>query len=169
MIDDITKLTAYHYYEKNYGPLACLSSIPYDEAIRYHHKGLESEDELINYMKWRKKIESMMLKGFVQKGGKPMLKYPYYFTINNSERIKSMYSSPEYISLPIKALNPDTVSFTYHDSFLSYSLRSKHPTRRKIYTINEMDSIIRTYGIPKDPTYIEMQVWDIEPLIKACE
>ncbi len=59
--------------------------------------------------------------------------------------------------MQISDFNPDTISFTYNKSFETYFRRDNHPTRRKIYTIDEIGNVLDQNGEPED--YCEVQVW----------
>jgi len=59
--------------------------------------------------------------------------------------------------LKVSEFCPAHISFTYEKSFDTYFRKDNHPTRRKIYTVNEIGNILNQYGEPDD--YCEMQVW----------
>lgn len=37
---DISNLDVFHYFEREYGPLASLSPIPQEEEVKYTHKDI---------------------------------------------------------------------------------------------------------------------------------
>ncbi|GHU36503.1 hypothetical protein FACS1894105_06960 [Clostridia bacterium] len=161
---DIINSVAYHYFEKEDGPLACLCSIPYEQAISISHKKYHTHDDRIYYLKQRMMFEELMLKSFIKKGGDPQKRYAYYFTINEKGFLETYFKNPDYLIVPVSCFDPKTISFTYGDSFYTYTRKDSHPTSRKVYTLNEIIEIIELYGteFPDDQWYgfIEMQVWD---------
>lgn len=164
----ISQCMAYHYYDKMDGPLACLSKLPYEKALTIRHKFVESKNDRITYLKQRQAFERMMYTGFIAKGGVPKSRYPYYFVIGPKDIIREYYQFPAYLTIPVWAFDKAVISFTYCDSFLAYSRKDAHPTRRKIFTIFEIDEVIRNYGADFQKgdymAFIEMQLWDDEPL-----
>ena len=163
---------AFRYYNKRDGPMACLRNIPYDEAIQINHKFKHTQDERIDYMAQRITFERIMYRSFLRKGGKPKNTFAYYFTVGHKKIIQEYFKEPALLSIPITMFSPETISFTYCDSFLTYSRKDNHPTQRKLYTLYEIENIIDQYGFEFDEgdhmAFIEMQVWDDEPLLSYC-
>lgn len=172
---DILESYAFHYYSKDEGPLASLSSLARTQAIEKIKGNLlwdRGNPEL--YMDSRITVEEIMFKLFTRKGGRPKLKYPYYFTLGERCKLLDGYKDGQYIKIPIKEFDLQTISFTYGDSFeVFFRMDAKHATRRKVYTIYEINDVINQYGIEffnekymnGVSKYIEMQVWDDNPLI----
>ena len=167
---DVIDMCAYHYFEIQYGPSACILKIPYEKAILINHKNMKTETERTYYMKQRLMIEKNMRKMFIKKGGEPVLKNAFYFTVGRNDFIGELYNHWDFIKIPIRNLDPKTISFTYHDSFQAYKRKDDHFTKRKVYTIYEIDSIMNICGwnFPKKkiPYYLEMQLWDDAVFIK---
>ena len=82
--------------------------------------------------------------------------------------------------IPIKEFDVKTVSFTYGDTFPTFSpnVTDDLEYRRKVYTFDEILVVIEKYGMPQDfwdepvfaqPAYVEAQVWSDYPIYKYCE
>lgn len=162
----IYDLKAYHYFEKKDGPMASLSKLAFEEAVKLDFKNYDNVKAKETHMKKRFLYEKLMYNSFKSKGGNPKQSFPYYFSIGKDDRITYLYKNPAYIAMDITNFEPEVISFTYCDSFYTYERRDNHPTRRKIYTLGEIDSIIEQYGMPYTDDYwpwpyvLEMQVWD---------
>lgn len=128
-----------------------------------------------NYLDIRKTIEDNLRSHFVKRGGKPTKKYPVYFVLGESIWFKCLNQKHSEIKIPIKGLNPATVSFTYPDSYVAFTSKTK-PYHGKVFLLTELESVIAKYGLPADDTsanydsywtrdfekYIEFQVWEDE-------
>lgn len=169
----IDKLYAYRYYDKENGPLATVSSLTLDEMLQKEYRRFD-QDELKVMYKYRIEKEHLLKFMFEKKGGQPAQYYPYYFAIRDQNQanhpLEFRYGEAKCISIPLYKFAPKSVSFTYGTSNFALSRRDYHPTRRKIYLINEIEDIINQYGlIPNDhyPSCLEMQVWD-NTVLKSC-
>jgi hypothetical protein len=174
-----------HYYHQDDEPFQTLSSLSAQEAMRVisslHDRTGAVYRRFSNpeqYLQQRKATESWVRAEFIKKGGKPIARYPQYFVIDRSTWIEDGYNGQSRsLQIPISDLNPDTVSFTYPDSMISYWLKSQ--TERvfyrseyhgQIFTLSEIDRIIEGFGIPdrewqtdesrKYDLFIEAQVWE---------
>ncbi|MCX8131612.1 MAG: hypothetical protein N3I35_16150 [Clostridia bacterium] len=160
----INDLYAYHYYEKEYGPCACILEIPYQDAILINHKNMKTEVERLYYMKQRLMIERNMRAMFIKKGGLPRRNNAFYFTVGRNDFIGELFVDWNFVEIPISEFDPKTITFTYCDSFHAFKRKDDHFTKRKVYTIYEIDEVIDrcgwNFGEKKIPYYIEMQVWD---------
>ncbi|KAA8785053.1 hypothetical protein ABIE27_004222 [Paenibacillus sp. 4624] len=170
----VNDLNAYHYFDEQYGPLASLCSLPEDQAIKIEHKGLTTESDRIRYLKERKICENIMFRSLVKKGGKPEINYALYFTIGEQRVVGDLYST--HMVIPVRDFDPKTISFTYTDSFHTYSRIDNHPTRRKLYTIEEINHVISNYGFHSNLNgegslykFIEMQVWSLQAMKNAMK
>lgn len=135
-----------------------------------------------NYLDTRKKIENNLRCLFIECGGKPIRKYPFYFVLGHSTWFKHLIKGQLEIRIQICDLNPATTSFTYPDSYIALS-NSEKPYHGKVFLLHELESVIQKYGIPIDDIslnyqrywegnfekYIEFQIWEntiIDPFIK---
>ena len=172
----------YHYFEKSKGPLLSLSALSYEEAVEIQSK-LISENKTFaaqrneRYLPRRKELERLVHKMFVEKGGKLKKETPHYFVIGECPWLKTWYEQADYIKIPICDFNLQEVSFTYGDTFPTFSpnVNDDLEYRNMVYTYDEVLMIIEKYGMPQDkwdkpifaqPCYVEAQVWSDEPVLR---
>lgn len=171
----------YHYFEKSKGPLLSLTALSLDEAIAIQNK-LVSEQKTFaaqrndRYLTRRHELEKLVRKLFIEKGGMPEKETPHYFVIRECPWLITWYEQADYIKIPIEEFNMRTVSFTYGDTFPTFSpnVNDDLEYRRTVYTYEEIIKIIEKYGMPQDkwntpifaqPCYVEAQVWSDEPVL----
>jgi hypothetical protein len=168
----------YHYYDESTGPFRNLSDLEPSEAeqvladMKQNGKwfaGQRSED----YMAIRRELEAKARRMFMDKGGKPVRRTPHYMTVGPCPWLLSWYPNGRELFIPTEAFDPLTVSFTYGDLFPTMRYQDNKPYRQKVYTLDEIENIIRQYGLPQEwnadgllgpERYIEAQIWDDEPL-----
>jgi hypothetical protein len=174
-----------HYYHQDDRPFQTLSSLS-DEAALNVIASLRDRvgavyrrfDNPVQYLSQRRLTESWVRSEFIKQGGKPLARYPQYFVVNRAIWIEDGYNhKSRSISIPISAFNPDTVSFTYPDSMISYWLKDRvdrifyRPEYHgRVFGLEEISQIIGQFGIPdrewqteasrKYDLFIEAQVWD---------
>jgi hypothetical protein len=174
-----------HYYHQDDKPFQTLSSLSEQEAVSIisslHDRVGAVYQRFRNpaqYLQQRHETERWVRAEFVQKGGKPISQYPQYFVIDRSLWIEDGYNGKSRsIQMPISAFNPDTVSFTYPDSMITYWLKSQTAQvfyhseyHGRIFTLSEILKIIERFGVPdrewqtdelrKYDLFIEAQVWE---------
>lgn len=147
---------AYHYYDTSFPAFSNLSEKPYSEAILLDHKSIHDKEK---YLMQRTTVEKIMLSFFRRKGGNPQQKYAHYFSVGPYSELISYYKRPCAVKIPISCFDKDKISFTFGDSFYAFFV-SPHPTKRKLYMVDEMDNIMSKYQVDKYMKYIEMQLWD---------
>jgi hypothetical protein len=172
----IKKLNGYHYFEKNVGPFRNLSSLSQREAeavsqqIRQEGRVFAAKRSS-DYITIRRRLEHMAYEKFIAKGGKPAQDYPHYLTLGVCPWLESWYQEPDHIIVPWEELPAEVVSFTYGDLFPTMRYEDDKSYRKQVYTKDEIDELIQTYGLPQDwnrtgkqgpERYIEVQVWDNE-------
>jgi hypothetical protein len=107
---------------------------------------------------------------FIEKGGQPVLETPHYMVIGECPWLASWFEDSGCIKIPMHVFDLNTISFTYGDTFPTFSPRVNDGMeyRRQVYTYAEILGIIGKYGIPQDawgepnfaqPAYVEAQVW----------
>jgi hypothetical protein len=168
----------YHYYESFVGPFVNLSDLPIDEAeiiqsaIREQGKIFASK-RAEDYHTIRRELEDKVRALFIEKGGKPKRKRPHYMTLGSCDWLKEWYLDGQELYIPLESFNPHSISFTYGDTFPAMRYQDGKPYRGKVYTLDEIVEVIRAYGLPQEwnrdgklgpERYIEVQVWDDEPL-----
>ena len=158
---DILNEYAYHYYERAFPKFANIRSFPPEEAICLDHKFIRDKEDKIRYYNARTAVEEMMINKFRSKGGIPVIPYPHYFVIHKFDFLSSVYNQARCVKIPISCFDRNTISFTYGDSFDVF-YTSRHPTKRKLYTVDEIGGIIDEYKGTRTNynLYIEMQLWD---------
>ena len=172
----------YHYFEKSKGPLLSLSALPVEKAVGIQNC-IVAENKTFaaqrneRYLPRRRELESIVRKLFIEKGGKPEKDTPHYFVIGECPWLATWYEQADFIKIPISELNTQTVSFTYGDTFPTFSpnVTDGMEYRNTVYTYEEILKIIEKYGMPQDkwdkpvfaqPCYVEAQVWSDEPALR---
>ena len=116
----------YHYFEKSKEPFLSLSALPLEEAVEIQHR-LISENKTFaaqrygGYLSRRKELEGIVHKLFVEKGGKPEKETPHYFVIGECPWLATWYEQSDYIKILISEFDVHNVSFTYGDTFPTFS------------------------------------------------
>ena len=174
----------YHYYERETGPFVSLSNSTIEEAQQIQNR-LKAENETFaakrddRYLTRRQYLEQLVRSMFIEKGGQPIRQTPHYMVIGECPRLAAWYKNGVYIKIPIKEFDMKTVSFTYGDTFPTFSpnVTDDLEYRRKVYTYDEILVIIEKYGLPQDswdepifakPCYVEAQVWSDTPIKYYC-
>lgn len=168
----------YHYFEREREPFLSLSNST-DEEAQKTQDALKADNNIYvrrdsdgTYMFYRRLIENRVRSMFVEKGGKPTRQTPHYMIIGKCDFCKTWYKCADYIKVPIKEFDMNTVSFTYGDTFPTFDPThgDKSEYRQNIYTYDEIKKIIEKYGWPQElpwnedtpywqPLYVEAQVW----------
>lgn len=162
----IEQLYAIRVYEKQLGPLKTLSMLNKPDAYNVYLLESSSMQEAQTATSLRFSFEELMLKIFVAKGGRPRQSFPYYFHIANEphQDILAYFKDPEYIKIPLSAFDKDTISFTFGNSGIAFFRKDNHPTRRKIYLLDEFVKILNEYGTTVNYNnindFLEMHLWD---------
>ncbi|MCR5368597.1 hypothetical protein [Eubacterium ruminantium] len=171
----------FHYYDKRSGPFRSLTMLSNDDALAILEKikkerpnSFASQRDM-NYIVNRSNCEAIVRAKAKEKGIIMDIESPYYFVIGACDWLKSWYEYPEIISIPIGEFDTSKISFTYGDSMPTFSPRVNDGKeyRKKVYTYEEILSIIEKYGLPQEwnvdgakgpERYIEAQVWTNSPV-----
>lgn len=168
----------YHYYDKSTGPFRNLSDLEPDAAkqlladMKQDGKWFAGQRSL-DYMAIRHELECKARQKFLAKGGKPVRLHPHYMTVGRCPWLLSWYPNGRELRIPIEGFDPLTVSFTYGDLFPTMRYQDSKPYRQQVYALDELENIIRLYGLPQDwnsegllgpERYIEAQIWEDRPL-----
>lgn len=180
----------YHYYEKNTRPFRSITALPFEEAAAILRAKRATDPRLTHpnidwFLKRRYQMETVVRDKFIEIGGKPIATAPVYLTLGANEHMKTWFTDPAVIRIPVNALNPDVVSFTYGDMFAvnNPALNTGEEWWAQVYRYEEILKQIKKYGLPEDPEYsvkegifpkdrsinqylkyIEVQVWDEDAL-----
>jgi hypothetical protein len=167
-----------HYYERSTGPFSNLSMLPMEQAEQILNKirrdgnrfaSRRSED----YLARRRGIEDKIRKLFVEKGGEPKLTRPHYMILGTCVWLKEWYLDGQELQIKLALFRATSLSFTFGDSFPAMNYQDGKPYRGQVYTLSELEEMIRCYGLPQvwnpdgkagPERYIEAQVWDDAPL-----
>lgn len=173
-------MNLYHYFEKEKGPFAHLSGLPIDEAQRIQ-SDLQKEGKVFaakrnpEYLTRRRYLEQLTRKLFIEKGGLPIRETPYYMVVEECPWLNTWYKDAGYIRIPISEFDLKTISFTYGDTFPTFSpkVTDNWEFRRTVYNYDEILKVIAKYGLPQNdwkepifaqPAYVEVQIWSDEPI-----
>ena len=143
----------YHYYEKKNGPFLNLSDLSFEEAKQIQDSLCKDGKVFASqrndkYLERRKYIEQLVRKMFIEKGGKPTRMTPHYMVVGECPWLLTWYENGDYIKIPINEFDLSTVSFTYGDTFPTFSpkITDNHEFRNKVYLYDEILKIIEKYG-----------------------
>jgi hypothetical protein len=174
-----------HYYQVL--PFRTLSDLsPADATLEIaelaKERALPFRLRQAEYLPRRRAIESEMRRAFLAKGGQPKRENPHYLVLGQSRHWEKMVANS--VCIPLAEIGADVVSFTFTDSFYTYSERTLHgrvippaPHRRIVFTLHELEDAIHQFGMPRgysDPSeefdvYIEAQLWTDGPLRELLE
>lgn len=120
-IDDLW-LTSYR--ENGGDPLNNIMRLPKNEAENFA-KHLSSVTTSQNdrygryferYYEKRQKTEECLYSQFIKQGGRPQTTHPIYFVLCGSQSLASFYGQQEHVSIKLKDIPSDYLSFTPRDS-----------------------------------------------------
>lgn len=141
------------------------------------------------YLQLRIKTEDKLKELFLQNGGVPEVDHPSYFVLGESRWFEGLSTSHQKIEIPLEQLDPNLVSITYPDSFVSMGFMPEFgmdvkqmPYHNKVFKVEDLPTLIKEYGFPKDEgqyenyqnesfeKYIEVQYWGkVQDLMKWIE
>ena len=168
-----------HNYHPARGGLQNLCTLPRPEAeailSEIRDSGLSRMK--LNYLERRLETEQWLLAARTRKLGRPYLAHPIYFFLGDFADGRDPLR-PASLVMPLAALPPDTITFTYPDSMASLPLGAaeahrpeRQPYHGQVFTLAEIKDVIREFGLPGDrwktdtyDRFIEVQVWDDRPV-----
>ena len=175
---ELASIYRYFYLNREKDIFSNLTQLEFDSAEEYltyikeHGLAVNSYNE--RYVRRRFNTEKALYDQFVQKGGKPRTKHPYYFTLGKCDEWfygrKGAFGCVEFL---LDEFEPSVVSFTYGDSvptFMSEFQVGKE-YRGQVYTLPEIQKLVEKYGMPNEwntyeqlgpENYIEVQIWSDE-------
>ena len=175
-------MNLYHYFERKSGPFVNMSGLPIEKQMEIQLQFTSPflvEHRHQSYYEHRTEIERLVRSMFIEKGGKPVLDVPYYMVIGESSFLTTWHEESDYIKIPTHEFDLLTLSFTYGDTFPTFSDRIADGMeyRKKVYLYDEILGLIQKYGLPQDswngtyesPCYVEVQVWSDMPINKYRE
>ena len=169
----------YHYYEKSVGAFRNLSELDIEQAqkIQDRLEGVFASERNERYLIRRRYLEDTVRRMFIEKGGNPLRITPFYMVVGECPWLSTWYRESGYIKIPIDEFDTRTLSFTYGDTFPTFSDKVKDNLeyRKMVYTYDEILTVIEKYGMPQDkwdkpvfaqPAYVEVQVWSDKPICR---
>lgn len=179
---------ATHYYLRENGPFRSLSELPggsedpifLDLLTRHQRDSSYRRRYGKNYIGVRREVEARLRKLFVARGGKPRRRHPFYLVLGESPWFRDLNANQSELRIPLSQLDPDVTSMTYPDSFIALT-RDDKPYYNQVFLLSEMNDLVTQFGVPKNDQavpyerywetdfelYIEVQLWDIPPNLKA--
>ena len=110
------------------------------------------------YMNLRRRTEARRHEMFVAAGGRPERRWPHYCVLGDSPWYAGLAEDMQRIQLPVSALPPGQVTFTYPDSFTAMGLGTSlglgpppRPCHGRVYLPGELPGLIEQIGMP-DPS-----------------
>lgn len=181
-----------HYHLQDVRPFKSISDLSYDEwaevckelATRRETDSTYNRRFGLKYREVRLEAEQILREKFIAKGGEISRQNPHYFCLGISNWWKNFCNHSE-VRLPLDNIDPKTISFTYPDSFTSMGIlgrfgieHEKKPYHGEVYLLDELEDVIREFGMPADPEmanfseyhkgdleiYVEAQLWTDEPI-----
>jgi len=167
-----------HNYHPDRGPLRNICDLPDEAAERIldNIRAAGTARLRASYLRKRRVTEAWLIAERTRRLGPPRLPRPLYFFLGDfADGLDP--SRPQSVVLPLAALAPEMLTFTYPDSMASFSLarRDGHAADRKphhgrVFILEEIRALVADEGLP-DPRgdarfdrFIEVQVWDDTPL-----
>jgi len=166
------------------GPFRSITELPEAEAFRLMDQMTDentwhcprfTKEKRGRYMAARRRSEQRLYAEFVRKGGRPRRQHPYCLCLE-TPGTQALYPDAKRVHVPLAAIPPEVISFTYLDSMVCDALlhdpdRVPPNCRRfaglacldQVYRLEELPNVIRDFGLPEG-TYLEAQVWADEPL-----
>jgi hypothetical protein len=179
----LDSIQLYHYYDRHRGPFRNLSDLPPAEAeavlanIRQAGQTFAAK-RTADYLTIRWELEERVRTLFIAKCGQPRRSRPHYFTVGACPWLLDWYVDGCALIVPLGGIAPESISFTYGDTFPAMRLQDGRPYRGQVYTVDELPLLINEYGLPQEwnpdgkagpDRYIEAQLWDELPLLSYLE
>jgi len=177
----------HYYHQRPFRTLTELSPEERERVIRKLRYPKRAAHRLHSafYFEQRLKYERIMYDQFVAKGGKPQRRCPHYAVLGESELWAGF--SRHSLRIPLAAISPSQLSFTYTDSWAAYVDQDLegNPIPRKLqygtpFRLDELDALFRQFGWPGNrwktepawahDVYVEAQIWsDDHQVTQLCE
>lgn len=170
-----------HNYHPVRGALRNVCGLPLGEAegvlAKMRAAGVALKPDYLERRLW---TERWLLAECTRKLGRPHLTHPLYFFLGDFDDGADP-ARPASLVVPLDALPPEVLTFTYPDSMASLPLGSdaslaaeRRPYHGQVFTLPEIKQVVRRFGLPgpggkarhvrRHDRFIEVQVWDGRPL-----
>lgn len=176
--EKIVDIYRYFHLNREKDIFSNLTQLEYDSTDKYltyikdRNLAVISYNE--HYLQHRINTEKSLYDQFVQKGGKPRIRTPYYFTLGKcNDWFYNQKNCFGCIGFSVEEFDPAVISFTYGDSVPSFmpEFQDGKEYRSQVYTLDEIFKVIEKYGMPNiwntfeqngPENYIEVQIWTDE-------
>jgi hypothetical protein len=174
-----------HNFDPARGPFRNICNLAYEEAehILDDIRRTGNRKYKSNYLQRRIATEEWLYAERTRKLGKPRLAHPIYFFLG--EFYGTDPARPLSVRIPLTEFSRQTITFTYPDSMASLPLATlvehqadRRPYHGQVFTLDEIESVVSEYGMPVKAidgsgphydTFIEVQIWDENPLREYCQ
>ena len=172
-----------HYY--NSVPFRSLSALSKSEAMVVMKElcddtpFFERFKEPTQYWENRVETEAWLRDKFIEKGGQPKDKYPFYAVLGSAAWIENFSLSAgleiDLLRIPISIFNDNDISFTFPDSMVSFWIGRDKPEayyqpnyHGQVFTLSEARTLMKYELMDKIESmhpegtipYIEAQIWN---------
>ncbi len=162
-----------NYRHSGSEPLKSITQLPRDDAFRvaeklygqsqcYAHRRFGPD--FTSYYEYRLKVEQWLYDSFLQLGGKPQTRHPFYFVLQYCDAFCRNFGESVEVRLPLQDIDPSDISFTFGDSMAQMETSAMEPLflRDTLYeSIRSCDNDVdRFLASIRDPyVCIEAQLW----------
>jgi len=149
----------YRYYEQSESPFLSMTELPRDKAremlIALQKAGKFGNPNIEGFLKKRYDRDTILRDAFIRHGGKPERSSPVYFFLGEHRQWASAFENPAVMKIPLEEFDPETLSFTYGDSFavLNPALYCSEEYWGKVYFADEILEVIERNGYPPHIEY----------------
>lgn len=168
------KLYLTNYSVRKGLPVGSITRLPKEEAFKVAKElAVNAEEKFTSFSRFRDfegyyahrvKVEKWLYEEFIASGGEPEYAQPIYFVLGKSDYLKEWFDDGEEVKIPLDAIDPEHISFTYGDSMSVYRRREEKSLLRKqslLEFITSMGKDIETVvdELNQQNRYIEVQLW----------
>lgn len=177
---------ATHYYLPEVGPFRSLSELSagsedpvFLNLLTRHERDPGYRRRYgRNYIAVRREVEVRLRELFIARGGKPRRRHPFYLVLGESPWFRDLNADHRELRIPLSQLDPEVTSLTFPDSFVALT-RDDKPYYNQVFLLSEIDELVARFGVPENDQmvpyerywetefelYIEVQLWDVPPMI----
>lgn len=110
------------------------------------------------YYPYRIKIENWLYKSFVNVGGKPEIKSPYYFVLEESQFFDNVFGNGIATKIRLSDIEPEHVSFTFGDSMTRFESNDTKP----LLMLSDLTELLKKQSVSQFLSSINEQYKIIE-------
>ena len=94
------------------------------------------------YYAYRLQVEQALYNEFMELGGKPQLKHPFYFVLEYCDAFYENFDHGVCVKLPLNEIDPFDISFTFGDSMAQFESDDRQP----VFLVDTLYSYIKNYN-----------------------